>query len=136
MSKTINFGFYTIRAVHNQQNRQEKDLALFFKDIEQKPLNIGEKNHRYIYLSNDNIITIANFEYVDNGIFLKLRKCRHKDMKGSFLGDGSKEYNVNKALNSNFNRQDSTTIEESFIKIFNDGTMIFPIINRIGKKKT
>ena len=34
MSKKINFGFYTIRAVHNQQNRQEKDLALFFKDIE------------------------------------------------------------------------------------------------------
>lgn len=127
MSKKINFGFYTIKAIHKKENRQEKDLTLFFKDIEQKPLNIGEKNHRYIYLSNENIITIANFEYINNGIFLKLRKCRHKDMKGSFLGDGSQEYDVNKVLNSNFNRQDSTTIEESFIKIFNDGVMIFQL---------
>lgn len=127
MSKKINFGFYTIKAAHKKAKRQEKDLTLFFKDIEQKPLNIGEKNHRYIYLSNENIITIANFEYINNGIFLKLRKCRHKDMKGSFLGDGSKEYDVNQVLNSNFNRQDSTTIEESFIKIFNDGVMIFQL---------
>lgn len=85
------------------------------------------KIYRYIYLSDENIITIANFEYVDNGIFLKLRKCRHKDMKGSFLGDGSQEYDVNQVLNSNFHREDSTTIEESFIKIFNDEVMIFQI---------
>lgn len=127
MSKTINFGFYTIKAIGKKEDRHEKDLSSFFKDIEKKPLNIEEKNHRYIYLSNENIITIANFEYVNNGIFLKLRKCKHKDIKGSFLGDGHKEYDVNQVLNSNFHREDSTTIEESFIKIFNNGIMLFQL---------
>lgn len=127
MRKIINFGFYTIKAIHKKENRQEKGLTLFFKEIEQRPLNIEEQNHRYIYLSNENIITIANFEYVNNGIFLKLRKCKNKGAKGSFLGDGNQEYDVNQVLNSNFHRDDSITIEESFIKIFNNGVMVFQL---------
>lgn len=127
MGKTVNFGFYTIKAIHKRDNRQEQDLSLFFRNIENKPLNIREQQHRYIYLNNENIITIANFEYPDNGIFLKLRKCKHKYIKGSFLGDGSREYDVNQELNSKFNREDSTITEESFVKIFNNGIMVFQI---------
>ncbi len=33
MRKTINFGFYTIKAIHKKENRQEKGLTLFFKEI-------------------------------------------------------------------------------------------------------
>lgn len=127
MSKTINFGFYTIKAIHRKKDKREQNLALFFKKIEQRPLNIEEQNHRYIFLSNENIITIASFEYVDNGIFLKLRKCKNKDIKGSFLGDGNQEYDVNQVLNSNFHREDSTTIEESFVKIFHNRVMLFQL---------
>lgn len=43
------------------------------------------------------------------------------------MGDGNREYDVNQELNSKFNREDSTITEESFVKIFNNGIMIFQI---------
>lgn len=49
MGKTIHFAFYTMKAIHKQENRQEQDLSLFFRNIENKPLNIREQQHRYIY---------------------------------------------------------------------------------------
>lgn len=126
MSKKIKFGFYTIKAIHKKSNKQEHDIADLLRRIEKKPLDIQQKPNRYISLNSDVFITISLFDY-ENGVLLKLRKCKHKDMKGSFLGKGSEEYDVGEVLNTSFNRDDSTSIEENFVKIFNNDIAIFQL---------
>lgn len=127
MSKNIKFGFYTIKAIHKESKKQECNITDLLKPIEAKPLDIKQKSNRYILLSSDAFITISFFNYANNGVLLKLRKCKHKDMKGSFLGKGNEEYDVGEVLNTSFNRDDSTSIEENFVKIFNNDIAIFQL---------
>lgn len=127
MSKKIKFGFYTIKAIHKKSNKQECNIVDLLRQIEKKPLDITQKSNRYISLDSDVFITIPLFDYKNNGVLLKLRKCKYKDMKGSFLGKGSEEYDVGEVLNTSFQRDDSTSIEENFVKIFNDDIMIFQL---------
>lgn len=127
MSKKVKLGFFTIKAIHRTKKEQERNLKKFFQDIENKPLNINEKNHRYVELSPDIFGTISSLHFDSNGIFLKLRKCRPKNIHGSFLGEGERNYDVAEELNNHFGRKDSTTIEESFVKIFNDDVAIIQL---------
>lgn len=127
MSKKAKLGFFTIKAIHKIKKEQERDLKKFFQDIENKPLNINKENHRYVELSPDIFGTISSLHFDSNGIFLKLRKCRPKDIHGSFLGEGERNYDVAEELNNHFSRKDSTTIEESFVKIFYDDVAIIQL---------
>lgn len=115
-----------IKAIHKKSNKQEHDIADLLRRIEKKPLDITQQPNRYISLNSDVFITISLFDY-ENGVLLKLRKCKHKDMKGSFLGKGSEEYDVGEVLNTSFQRDDSTSIEENFVKIFNNDIAIFQL---------
>ena len=122
-----NFGFFTIKAIHKKKKEQNKNIFELLSQIKIRPLNIGVENNRYIHLSDEVFITIQEFTKSNNGCLLKLRKCKHKDIKGSFLGSGEQEYNVTKVLNDNFKRDDSVIVEESFVKIFNNDVLIMQI---------
>ena len=127
MSKNIKFGFYTIKAIHKKSEKQECNITDLLRHIEEKPLDIKQESNRYILLSSDAFITISSFDYTNNGVLLKLRKCKHKDMNGSFLGEGKEKYDMVKELNAKFDRDDSTSIEENFVKIFNNDIAIFQL---------
>lgn len=121
------FGFFTIKAIHKKKKEQNKNIFELLNQIENRLLDISVENNRYINLSNEVFITIQEFIKSNNGYLLKLRKCKYKDIKGSFLGSGEKEYDVTEVLNNNFKRNDSVIVEESFVKIFNNDVMIMQI---------
>ncbi len=118
------FSFFTIKAIHKKKKEQNKNIFELLNRIEIRPLNVSVENNRYINLQNEVFITIQEFTKSNNGYLLKLRKCKYKDIKGSFLGSGEEEYDVTKVLNNNFKRDDSVIVEESFVKIFNNDVMI------------
>lgn len=100
-----------------------RELDSTLKEINSREIDLSQKTNRFVAFGDTNA-AITNTANSSRGILLTLRKFRDKDLKGSFLKDGQQTFDVREVLNKSLNRDDSATVNENFVKIFNDGILI------------